>query len=83
MIVIITIGMFIISLVFLIIFDIKLAIGMLVFSVILYLLASLFAKKPTSFEKEISDTSETFTTDMSTTFNGLKILKLNNIEDKF
>lgn len=79
----INIGMFIISLVFLLIFDIKLAIGMFAFSIILYLLASLFTKKTTSLEKEISDTSETFTTDMSNTFNGLEILKLNNIEDKF
>lgn len=34
-------------------------------------------------KKEISATSEVFTTDISNTFNGLEILKLNNIEDKF
>ncbi len=79
----INIGMFIISLVFLIIFDGKMALGMVFFSVILFLLSNLFTKKTTSLEKEISDTSESFTTDMSNTFNGLEILKLNNIEDKF
>jgi ATP-binding cassette subfamily B protein len=79
----INIGMFTVSLLFLIIFDLKLAIGMLVFSVILYLLATLFTKKTTALEKEISNTSEAFTTDLSNTFNGLEILKLNNIEDKF
>jgi ABC-type multidrug transport system fused ATPase/permease subunit len=80
---IINIGMFIISLVFLIIFDFKLSVGMFLFSVLLYLLARLFTKKTTSLEKEISDTNEAFTTEMSNTFNGLEILKLNNIEDKF
>ena len=79
----INIGMFSISLIFLIIFDIKLAIGMLIFSVILFFLASLFTKKTTALEKEVSDTNEALTTDLSNTFNGLEILKLNNIEDKF
>ncbi len=79
----INIGMFAISLILLIIFNLELAIGMLIFSVVLYFLASLFTKKTTALEKEISATSEEFTTDMSNTFNGLEILKLNNIEDKF
>lgn len=76
-------GMFIISLIILIALDLKLAIGMFLFSVLLYLLASLFTKKSTSLEKEISTSNEIFTRDMSNTFNGLEILKLNNIEDKF
>ncbi|TAH75154.1 MAG: ABC transporter ATP-binding protein [Anaerolineaceae bacterium] len=79
----INIGMFVISLAFLIFLDIKLAVVMLLFSIVLYFLASLFTKKTTALEKEISDTNEAFTTDMSNTFNGLEILKLNNIEDKF
>ncbi|MDD4113089.1 MAG: ABC transporter ATP-binding protein [Herbinix sp.] len=79
----INIGMFAISLILLIIFNLELAIGMLIFSVVLYFLASLFTKKTTALEKEISATSEEFTTDMSNTFNGLEILKLNNIEDQF
>jgi ABC-type multidrug transport system fused ATPase/permease subunit len=79
----INIGMFVLSLLILLIFDIKLAVGMLLFSIVLYLLASTFSKKTTKLEKEISDTSEKFTTDISNTFNGLEILKLNNIEDKF
>lgn len=79
----INIGMFIISIAFLIVFDLKLALGMLLFSILLYLIASLFTKRTTELEKEISDSSEAFTTDMSNTFNGLEILKLNNIEDRF
>ena len=79
----INIGMFVISLLLLVALDIKVAAGMLLFSILLYLLAGLFTKKTTSLEQEISDTNEAFTTDLSNTFNGLEILKLNNIEDKF
>lgn len=79
----INIGMFAISLLILIILDIKLAAGMFIFSVVLFFLARLFTRKTTALEKEISSTSEAFTTDMANTFNGLEILKLNNIEDKF
>jgi len=76
-------GMISISLLLLIIMDYKLAIGMLAFSGFLYILASFFTKKTTALEQEISKTNELFTTDMSNTFNGIEILKLNNIEDKF
>jgi ABC-type multidrug transport system fused ATPase/permease subunit len=76
-------GMISISLFLLILMDYKLAIGMLAFSGFLYILASLFTKKTTALEQEISKTNELFTTDMSNTFNGIEILKLNNIEDKF
>jgi ABC-type multidrug transport system fused ATPase/permease subunit len=76
-------GMISISLVLLIIMDYKLALGMSAFSLLLYTLASFFKKKTTALEQEISKTNELFTTDMSNTFNGLEILKLNNIEDKF
>lgn len=71
------------SLVFLFILDYKLAIGMLAFSGLLFVLAKIFTKKTTQLEQEISTTNEEFTTDMSNTFNGIEILKLNNIEDKF
>jgi len=80
---VINIGMFVISLIILAALDIKLAAGMLLLSVLLYFLASLFTRKSITLEKEISSSGETFTTDMANTFNGLEILKLNNIEDKF
>lgn len=79
----INVGMFVISLLILIVLDLKLAIGMFLFSILLFLLASLFSKKNISLEKEVSTANEAFTTEMSNTFNGLEILKLNNIEDKF
>ncbi len=79
----IAISMFLISLVLLLILDIRLAAGMFAFSVLLYFLARLFTKKTTSLEQEISKTNEAFTTDISNTLNGIEILKLNNIEEKF
>jgi ABC-type multidrug transport system fused ATPase/permease subunit len=75
--------MFVFSLIFLIFLDYKLAIAMFLFSVFLYFFATFFTKKSVSLEQEISKTNESFTTDMSNTFNGIEILKLNNIEDKF
>lgn len=79
----INITMFALSLLFLFVMDYKLAIGMFVFSLVLFALASIFTKKTTSLEQDISTTNEVFTTDISNTFNGIEILKLNNIEDKF
>ncbi len=76
-------GMYALSLIFLFLIDFKLAIGMFAFSIVLFFLARLFTKKTTSLEKEISTASEVHTTDMSNTFNGLEILKLNNIENSF
>ncbi len=79
----IDVGMISISLFLLFVMDYRLALGMLTFSVLLYALASFFRKKAVALEQEISSTNEQFTTDMSNTFHGLEILKLNNIEDKF
>lgn len=79
----INVAMFFLSLIFLIFLDYKLAIAMFLFSVFLYFFATFFTKKTVSLEQEISNTNENFTTDMSNTFNGIEILKLNNIEDKF
>ena len=76
-------SMFIFSLIIIFFLDYKLAIGMSAFSVLLFALAKLFTNKTKSLELDISNTNEEFTTDMSNTFNGIEILKLNNIEDKF
>lgn len=79
----INITMVLISLVFLLFMDYKLAIAMVLFSIFLFVFAQFFAKKSIRLEQEISSTNEKFTTDMSNTFNGIEILKLNNIEEKF
>lgn len=79
----INMAMYIISLIVLFALDYKLALAMFAFSLLLFALAGLFTKKSTALEQEISSTNEVFTTDMANTFNGIEILKLNNIEDKF
>lgn len=79
----ISMTMFVLSLLILIVLDFKLAIAMGIFALALFLLFRLFTKKTKALELEISASSEEFTTDMSNTFNGIEILKLNNIEDKF
>lgn len=75
--------MYVLSILCLIVLDYRLAALMFLFSLVLFGLARLFTKKTTKLEQEISTTNEEFTTDMSNTFNGVEILKLNNIEDKF
>ncbi|BCN30681.1 ABC transporter ATP-binding protein [Anaeromicropila herbilytica] len=79
----INVGMFFLSLIALVYLDYKLAICMTISSLLLFVMANFFTKKSTSLEQELSSTNETFTTDVSNTFNGIEILKLNNIEDKF
>ena len=79
----INVGMFILSFIFLVFMDYKIAIGMIIVSIILFALATLFSRKTTKLEQEISQSNEKFTTDISNTFNGMEILKLNNMEDKF
>lgn len=79
----INVGMFILSFVFLVFMDYKIALGMIVVSTVLFALATLFSRKTTKLEQEISQSNEKFTTDISNTFNGMEILKLNNMEDKF
>lgn len=79
----INIGMFVFSLIFLCMMDYKLAIGMLFACVIIFLFATLFTKQSTKLEQQVSNKNEEFTTEISNTFHGIEILKLNNIEDKF
>ncbi|WFR58778.1 ABC transporter ATP-binding protein [Anaerocolumna sp. AGMB13025] len=79
----INMGTYLLSLMVLVVLDYKLAIGMFLFSLLLFGLARLFTKKMTVLEQNVSTYNEQFTTDMSNTFNGIEILKLNNIEEKF
>jgi ABC-type multidrug transport system fused ATPase/permease subunit len=80
---IINVGMSLFSMIILMFLDIKLAIGMLFLSAFLYILASIFTKKTQKLQLEVSDLNEKFTLEISNDFNGMEILKLNNMEDKF
>lgn len=76
-------GMFVISFIILLFLDPVLAAGMFGASVLLYLISSIFSKKTVALKEEVSKASEEFTQEISNTFHGLEILKLNRIEDKF
>lgn len=79
----INIIMYLLSLFVLLFLDYKLSVFMFLFSLLLFSFATLFGKKMTKLEQEVSTSNEAFTTNMSNTFHGVEILKLNNIEDKF
>lgn len=79
----INMGMFLLSILILVFLDYKLAIAMAIQAVLLTALANVFAGKATALEQELSESNENFTMDMANTFNGMEILKLNHIEEKF
>ena len=76
-------GWYIVSLAVLAYLDIKFTLGMLAVSISVFFLSKTFEKKTVKLQEEVSENNEKFTTNISNTFNGLEILKLNNIEDKF
>lgn len=79
----INIGMFFFSFLVLLVIEPVLAGYMVISSVLLYIIASFFSKKTVALQKQVSAENETFTTNVSNTFQGLEILKLNRIDDKF
>lgn len=79
----INIGMFLFSSLVLLVIQPVLAGMMLVASLLIYLISYFFSKKTVELQKEVSSENEIFTTNISNTFQGLEILKLNRIDDKF
>lgn len=79
----IDVGMFILSLIVLVFLDLKLAIAMSLISACLFIISNKLNKKATILMKEVSVSNENFTSNMANIFNGMEILKLNNIEEKF
>lgn len=80
---VVDVSMFFMSLICLIVLDIKLSLAMILVSVFLFLLSSVFSKKAVELLNDVSNANEHFTVDMANTFNGMEILKLNNMEEKF
>lgn len=76
-------GMYVVSLIVITIMDYKFGIASFLVSVVLFFISKGFEKKTVSLQEDVSQYNEDFAVDMSNTFNGLEILKLNNIEDKF
>ena len=76
-------GMYVVSLTILLFLDFKFAIGIFIISLIVFFLSKGFEKKTVKLQEEVSENNEKFTLNISNTFNGLEILKLNSVEDKF
>lgn len=72
-----------VSFIVLLCLDFKLAIAMFMISVALFGVSKLFSHKTDALQENVSEYNEKFTLESSNTFNGLEILKLNNIETKF
>lgn len=81
--VIFNIGVYVSSLAILLFLDFKFALGIFIISLLVFLLTKSFENKTVKLQEEVSERNENFTLDISNTFNGLEILKLNSVEDKF
>lgn len=63
--------------------DYKLGFAMLVISFMMFLINRTFQKKTMRMEMDVQRRNEKFTVNVSNTFSGLEILKLNRLEDRF
>lgn len=76
-------GWYVVSLLILFFIDFKFALSIFAVSIIMFFISKSFEGRTVKLQEEVSENNEKFTTNVSNTFNGLEILKLNNIEDKF
>lgn len=76
-------GVYISSIIILTVMDYKFGIGIFIVSVILFFFSKGFENKTVKLQEEVSSYNEDFAVDISNTLNGLEILKLNRIEDRF
>lgn len=76
-------GMYVVCLVILYFMDFKLGIIMTLVSTGMFLFSKLFTGKTEELQEEISKRNEQLTVEIANTLNGLEILKLNGIENKF
>jgi len=76
-------GYYIVSLIILAFIDFKFSIGIFTVSVLVFFISKAFQNKTVKLQEDVSESNEKFTTNVSNTFNGLEILKLNRVEDKF
>lgn len=72
-----------VSLLILFFLDYKLALMMLAVSLFVFFINRVFQKKTIRMQEDVQKSNEEFTVNVSNTFSGLEILKLNRIEDRF
>lgn len=76
-------GVYSVSLIILGFYDLKFAIAIFVVSLVVFFITKSFEGKTVKIQEEVSENNEAFTLKASNTFNGLEILKLNNMDDQF
>ncbi|MGL4799810.1 MAG: ABC transporter transmembrane domain-containing protein, partial [Cellulosilyticaceae bacterium] len=76
-------GRYVTSAIIICVFDWQLGVAMLALSVVMFGLGSLFAKKTEEMQLKVTEANEKLTVQASNTFNGLEILKLSGVEEKF
>lgn len=76
-------GTYVTSIMVLAFIDFKFAAAIFIISILLLMISKLFQKKTISLQEEVSSENENFAIEAANTFNGLEILKLNSLEDKY
>lgn len=76
-------GVYVVSLLILSFMDIKFAAVIFAVSFLVFFITRKFENKTVAMQQDVSTLNEQFTVKAANTFNGLEILKLNNIEGKF
>ena len=76
-------GVYVISLIILSFMDLKFALVIFAVSLLVFVVTKQFENRTVLMQQEVSTLNEAFTVKAANTFNGLEILKLNNIEGKF
>lgn len=72
-----------VSLIILFFLDLKLGVIMFFVSIFVFLINRTFQKRTVRLQESVQRNNEKFTVNVSNTFSGLEILKLNRIEDRF
>ncbi len=75
--------MYVVSLAILVVINWKIALIIFSVSILVLLISKFYEKRTIRYQEDVSTANEKFTVDVSNIFNGLEILKLNNIEDTF
>lgn len=76
-------GLYLFSITILFFLNWTIALIVLAASLLVWGITKLFEKRTVLYQKQVSKANEEFTLDTANTFNGLEILKLNNIEQNF
>lgn len=75
--------MYLSALVILFVINWKIALIIFSVSILVWFISKFYEKRTVKYQKDVSTANEKFTVDVANVFNGLEILKLNNIEETF